>query len=439
MLTIEPFIAETVAQVIADRRQFHKNPEVGWTEFQTAATVSQRLKALGFTVESGRTVVDERTRMGVPSTNVIESAYQQALLNGYTKEVLEPFDNGYTGVVGTMVFGEGRVIALRFDMDALRIEESDAVQHLPAAEGYASCQKGVMHACGHDGHTAIGLGVATVLSKLKDQLKAGTVKLVFQPSEEGVRGAKAMVEAGIMHGVDYALACHLMANERYGSIICGSDGFMATTKMDVRFSGRPAHAGAAPNAGAHAILAAASAVVNLHAIPRHEAGASRINVGTFNGGTDRNVIPEEAVLKIETRGETTEINDYMRSYALRIIENTGKMHSVDTSINFMGEAIGGKSDTELITVIEAAAREMNCFDRIIGRDSHAGGSEDFSYMMSAVQQQGGKAAYFMIGAAPTGTEGVGHHTNAFDIDERALKLGVQMFIETVLKLVHKGA
>ncbi|MBS7525370.1 amidohydrolase [Fusibacter paucivorans] len=420
-------------QITADRRQFHKNPEVGWTEFQTAVTVSQRLKKLGFNVSEGRAVIHDASRMGVPPESTLTEAYQRAIDNGFDKKALEPFKGGFTGVVGTIVFGEGPVIALRFDMDALKIEESRSEAHLPAREGFLSSVAGIMHACGHDGHTAIGLGVAAVLSKLKPFMNAGTVKLVFQPSEEGVRGAKSMVKADIFEDVDDVLACHLIGNEAFGKIICGSNGFMATTKMDVRFSGRPSHAGSSPNAGRHAILAAASAVVNMHAIPRHEAGASRINVGTFNGGTDRNVIPEEALLKIETRGEQTEINDYMRQYALRIIKNAGEMHGVETDVTLMGEAIGGKSDESLVAVIKEVAEAMTIFDDIVGIDSHAGGSEDFSYMMSAVQAHGGKAAYFMVGAAPVGTSGVGHHTHEFDVDERALIASVQVMIETVVK------
>lgn len=432
---VQKYATSIEAQLIRDRRQFHSHPEVGWTEFQTAATVAARLKALGYQVDCGKDVINPNARMGVPEDEILEDAYQRALANGFDMNALAPFKGGYTGVVGKMRFGEGITVALRFDMDAIHLEESRDSSHRPVKEGFSSRYEGIMHGCGHDAHTAIGLAVAEILAGLKDHLKVGTVKLIFQPSEEGVRGAKSMVAAGVLSDVDYALACHMMANEAYGSMVCGVDGYMATSKLDVMFNGEPAHAGAAPNEGKHAILAACAAVMNLQAIPRHAAGASRINVGTIHGGTDRNVIPEKVMIKLETRGETTEINQYVRDYAIKVIEGAGTMHNVHTEVKLMGEALGGKSDQALVELIYGSATSLGIFEKIELRNSHAAGSEDFTYMMSAVQNQGGEAVYFMIGAAPEETKGVGHHTRCFDIDERAMISGVQVFIATITKLL----
>ncbi len=155
-----------------------------------------------------------------------------------------------------------------------------------------------------DGHAAIGLGLAEVLVGLRDCL-SGTVKLIFQPAEEGVRGAKAMVAAGVVEGVDALLGLHLYSGWPTGRVVPGKGGFLATSKFDAYFTGAPAHAGGAPQLGRNAMLAAATAVLNLHAIPRHADGVTRINVGRLIAGQGRNVIAPTAYLAIETRGATS--------------------------------------------------------------------------------------------------------------------------------------
>lgn len=422
-------------KIIETRRMIHQYPEVGWTEVRTAALVARELEALGFNVYKGNSVIDSNARMGVPDQQILDQHYKQTLALGFSEEELNPFKDGFTGVVGEMKFGEGPTVALRFDMDAIGLEESLNEVHVPVKKGFASKIVGQMHGCGHDGHTAIGLGVAESIAKMSHSFDKGTVKLIFQPAEEGVRGAKSMVEAGVLQGVDYVLACHIMATEPFGKIICGANGFMATAKLDVNFKGKAAHAGAAPNEGNHAILAACSAVLNLHAIPRHSEGATRINVGTIEAGTDRNIIPNEAKLKIETRGENTSINAYVKDYAYQIIKHAGLMHQVETEIEVVGEAVGGKSDMELIKIIGSIAESLDAFDEVVAFDNHAGGSEDFTYMMSAVQAQGGQAAFFMVGASPLKNGGVGHHTSNFDFREEALIEAVKIFTGVIVTLL----
>ena len=151
-------------------------------------------------------------------------------------------------------------------MDAVDGVEDETANHRPWREGFASINRGAMHSCGHDGHTAIGLAVAEVLVNQKEGL-FGTLKLIFQPAEEGVRGAKAMTEKGIVDDVDFLLGMHLGGPLRKtGQIGCDTPGFLATTKVDAIFTGVPAHAGAAPEQGKNAALAAAAAMLNLHAI-----------------------------------------------------------------------------------------------------------------------------------------------------------------------------
>ena len=248
-------------------------------------------------------------------------------------------------------------MAMRFDIDALGVIEDTSDEHRPAREGFGSVNAGMMHACGLDGHATIGLGVARILASLKDELH-GTVKLIFQPSEEGVRGAKSIVENGHLDGVQYLLGSHVdsLRENDPGLITPGSFGSLATTKYDVVFRGCSSHAGGSPHLGKNVMLAAATAVMNLYSIPRHGKGATRVNVGTLHAGSGRNVIADEAKMEIEVRGETTEINEYVSEYALSIPESAAKMHGCTCEIKLMGAANSLNSDQEL-----PQRRKRGCF------------------------------------------------------------------------------
>ncbi|WP_371362231.1 Indole-3-acetyl-aspartic acid hydrolase [Sporomusa rhizae] len=166
---------------------------------------------------------------------------------------------GKTGVVGIMDFGKpGYTVALRFDMDANDLMELADDSHRPFRENFSSINEGAMHGCGHDGHAAMGLGIAEVLAEMKDEL-IGKVKLIFQPAEEGARGAKCMTEKGIVDGVDYMLGVHLGLNaQKTGMVACSSASFQESIKTNAVFKGISAHAGAAPQQGRNALLAAAT-------------------------------------------------------------------------------------------------------------------------------------------------------------------------------------
>ena len=426
-------------QLIADRRSFHKYAEAGWTEFRTASLIARRLVELGIEVSTGPSVCSSEARMGLPSEDELSEHWQRAIAQGGDREFLEQMQGGFTGVVGTLNCGPGPTLALRFDIDALGVQESADPDHRPFAQEFSSVNAGVCHACGHDGHAAIGLGLAAVLVQRKPEL-SGTIKLVFQPAEEGVRGARSMVEAGVLDGVALLLGQHLMTGWGIGEIAPGMGGYAATRKLDVRFQGAPAHAGGSPEKGNNALLAAATAILNLHALPRHQDGFTRVNVGTLQGGTGRNVIPENALLVAEVRGETTELCDSMYERAARIISSAAQMHGCSFEIRPMGQAGTASSDPALAERVRSIAEQSlhaKAYDL-----AKLGGSEDFTEMMARVQQQGGQAANIGIGADFHGIQKgqepreriLPAHTGIYDFDERALGFAVQLLSHLVLEL-----
>ena len=421
-------------KTIARRRDFHKHAEAAWTEFRTAAYVAKTLTELGYTVATGADTHDESAMMGVPSKAELEKQMQRALEQGADKDWVAKMAGGKTGVVGTMKFAKpGPVVALRVDMDANDLVEAAEEKHRPFKEGFASINKGAMHACGHDGHTAVGLAVAEVLAGLKDEL-AGTIKLIFQPAEEGVRGAKAMMSKGVVDDVRYIVGMHLGVNlKKCGQVACKTEGFLATTKVDAVFTGTPAHAGAAPETGKNAILAACTATLNLHAISRHSQGASRVNVGVIQGGSGRNVIPANAVIKVETRGANSEINEYVYAEAVRIIEAAAAMQGCKVSMELMGGAAGCENDEALVARIRKVAERQKLLPDIVPA-GNIGGSEDCTYFMERVQKNGGQAAFVMVGTELA----AGHHDSFFDFNEAALLPAIALMSGTAAELLTQG-
>jgi aminobenzoyl-glutamate utilization protein A len=421
-------------KTIVRRRDFHKHAEAAWTEFRTASIVAKTLQGLGFRALVGEEVVEGSAMMGVPAPAELDRQVERALAQGGDKGWVEQMRGGKTGVVGVMKFAKpGPTVALRVDMDANDLVESDDPKHRPAREGFASVNKGAMHACGHDGHTAMGLGVAEVLAGLKDQL-AGTIKLIFQPAEEGVHGAKAMMARGVVDDVKYIVGVHLGVNlKKTGQVACRTEGFLATTKFDAVFTGVPAHAGAAPETGRNALLAAATATLSLHAISRHSQGASRVNVGVIQGGTGRNVIPANAIIKVETRGATTAINEYVYGEAVRIVEAAAAMQGVKVALQLMGGAAGCDNDPALVARIRQVAERQRLFTEILPA-GNIGGSEDCTYFMERVQKNGGQAAFVMIGTELA----AGHHDCFFDFNEDALVPGIALLAGVAADLLTRG-
>ena len=430
-------IRQIEPELISLRRTIHMYPETGWMEMRTSAILADRLTRLGYRVLTGRDTVAPGMRMGMPDDQALEKHAQDVLSQPGTPvhALTDDMRLGMTGVIGILDCGPGPVVALRFDIDALPMQEREDDGHRPHREGFDSRNRGWMHACGHDGHAAIGIGVAQVLMKYRDRLH-GQVRLIFQPAEEGARGARAVVGAGHLDGVDYFIGSHIAPDDTLddGDVTCGTWGSLATTKMDVVFQGLAAHAGGYPEKGKNALLAAASAVLALHAIPRHSGGQSRVNVGSLHAGGGRNVVPDRAEMQLEVRGETTEINAYMAQQARNICTGAAQMQDVTCSIRVVGEAESQHSDPGLISRIgDVVRRDLPFLTLSSEQNARNWGSEDISIMMNHVQAQGGQATYMRVMTRLAGAQ----HTVGFDFDESVLAKSVSVFCAAVLDLMKE--
>ena len=432
---MERIIRDIEDDLIRTRRSIHRRPETGWLEMRTSAIIHERLCALGYEVLTGSRAVAPEARMGVPDPETLNRHAEEVMTQENTplEYLTDEMKQGLTGVIGILERGPGPVVALRFDIDALGMVERNDDKHRPAREGFSSRNPGMMHACGHDAHVAIGLGTAAVLMGLKDQLH-GTLKLIFQPAEEGARGARAITAAGHLSDADYFIGSHVAPTDSLddGDVTAGTWGSLATTKLDAVFTGMAAHAGGYPEKGRNALLAAASAALALHAIPRHSEGQSRVNVGTLHAGTGRNVIPDQAVMQLEVRGETTEINQYMVRQAKNICRGTAEMQQCECEIRTVGEAEGQHSDLKLIQRIdEIVARDLPGLSLSTQQNARNWGSEDISIMMNEVQKHGGLATYMRVMTPMAGAQ----HTASFDLDERVIARSVRVFCAAVLDLM----
>lgn len=420
-------------QLVRWRRDFHAHPELGFCEYRTAARVCDLLAALpGCRIRAGREVMDPAARMNVPPPDDLATARREALATGANPRWIERLGDGLTGVTAEWEFARpGPTVVFRVDMDALPVTESADPAHRPAREGFASRYPGRMHACGHDGHTAIGLGLAILAAEHAAQL-AGRLRIIFQPAEEGCCGAASMTAAGVVADANWFIATHLgTAATDNGLVACGTTGWLATTKLDVTLHGVAAHAGLNPHEGRNALLAAATIATQLHALPRHGAGESRVNVGVLRAGTGRNIIADHAELKLEVRGATSAINHDMTIAARRVIEAAAALHGVRAEISLAGAAEGASCDPELKAVVCTAAGSLPGTTRVV--DSLVTpGSEDATFFMNAVQARGGKATYLLVGSPLA----AGHHHPSFDFDEAALPHAVALLGAIATRLLQ---
>ena len=425
-------VAEITPELTAWRRELHRFPEPRWQEVRTCARIAAHLEQLGYEVIAGEPVFAADARMGLPTQDVLDTAYDRAIRQGTDPKWAEIFKDGFTGVIGILCCGEGPTVALRFDVDGLLLQETENENHLPNRLGFRSENPGVMHACGHDAHIVFGMGTAQVLAELKDQLH-GTVKLIFQPAEEGVQGARGIVAKGHLDGVDYLLGSHVTGADEFGSDVTpGSVGYLATTKNDVVFRGVAAHSGASPETGNNAILAAATAILNLHAISRHSDGASRVNVGVIHAGTCRNVVADEAKLEMEVRGETTEINEYMHHRAMQVLQSAADMHGCSVQTKIVGASEAFTCDDAMMDRVYTICGEKMGLKVSENRIQRGGGSEDFSLMLNRVQALGGQGTFLRIRADMNAAL---HHRD-FDIGEDILPRGVKIFTGMAVSLLQ---
>lgn len=383
-LSIHPSVQNLEEEIVATRRDIHKHPELSFKEFRTAKLVSEKLQSLGI-------------------------------------EVREQV--GKTGVVGTLSGGKkGPTIALRADMDALPMQETSDVP-------YASIHEGVMHACGHDGHTAMLLGAAKVLSDKRDQI-AGNVKFIFQPAEEGYAGAKYMVADGALEGVDEIYGIHLWNYQKFGTVGVKPGPIMAASdKFIIDIQGIGGH-GACPQGTVDPIVVAAHLITALQTIVSRNTNpleSTVVTVGMMEGGTNFNIIPHHATLKGTARAYTEENRSLIKKRMAEITAGVGATYGAKITLDYQdGYPPTINADEQAQVLLEAA-------QKIVG-DTEAGypylsmGGEDFSYFAQEVP-----ACYFLVGSAPLDREpmSVPHHCSHFDIDERALLVGASVFVQVI--------
>lgn len=407
------------------RRDLHRYPESGWTEFRTTAMVGGILKELGYEVHFGGEFIKPQDVMG---RDIDPQAERQRAIGQGALPAMVAAIGEYTGLYTELDSGRsGPITALRFDIDCVDTTEAADAAHLPAREGFASVNPGRMHSCAHDGHTAIGLALAELLKK--EHMLKGKIRLLFQPAEEGVRGGYAMMRAGLVDDADYFIAVHLGLGKPTGEVSGGNHGFLCTTKFDAEYKGVSAHAGGEPQKGKNALLAAASAALNLHAIAPHSGGATRINVGVLHAGDGRNVIPPKAVMKIETRGENDLLAAYVYDRALRVLEGSAQAYGVGLKITKQGESNRADSSPELASLVSEIAEKIPGVTKT-DAVSQMTGSDDACWLMKRVQENGGLATYIGIGAMIT----AGHHNDRFDFDETAMDIALEVLHRTVKRL-----
>lgn len=382
---------ELEPQIVAWRRDIHMHPELGFQEVRTANLVAETLRDLGLEVEVGV---------------------------------------GRTGVVARI--GEGTpAIGIRADMDALPIQE---VNDVP----YASKTPGVMHACGHDAHTAILLGVAKLLHNMPDR-PAGEIRLLFQPSEEkwdsqGISGATAMISDNALQGLDAVIALHVSSTTPSGVIELG-EGYMlaAVDEFEATIQGKGGH-GASPNETIDPIYIQAQVINAIQGIRSRRlkpTEPSVITVGTIHGGTATNIIPHEVKL-------TGTIRSYSEETRQQLHDELEKAFGVARALggDFELKIVRGYpslyNDPKVTNLMRTVSAEAVGEDRLKPGEPIMG-AEDFAYMT-----QKAPGAMFFLGAE-IGDEKRPHHSPNFDIDERALPIGAAVLAETAVRLLQQKA
>lgn len=418
--------AERLDRLVALRRDLHRHPEPAWREFYTTARLVEELERIGVDeLHVGPDAINADYRWGLPED---EEAYDKwasmAVEDGADPDVVEKLAGGHTGVVAVLDRGPGPHIGLRVDIDALFRKEARDVDHHPAAEGFRSEREGLMHACGHDAHATIGIGV---LERIAESDFSGRLTVCFQPAEEEIGGGKAVAESGHFDDVEYLFAVHVGLGHPTGEVVAGFERFLAVANLKATFSGSSAHAGARPEEGENAVLALSTAVQNLYAISRHSGGMTRVNVGAISGGSASNIIGEKAHLEGEVRGGTTSLCEYMKDRADGVLTAAAAMYDCDVDVTFGPEAPGASSDQSLASTVETVAATVDGVESALPISPFRG-SEDATFLMDHVQQQGGKATYIGIG---TDTPG-GHHTATFDVDEESIRIGVEVLSQSIL-------
>jgi amidohydrolase len=393
--------ADKIEQKVIDwRRDFHANPELGNREFRTAEIVAKHLKSLGIEVKTGV---------------------------------------GKTGVVGVLIGGlPGPTIALRADMDALPVTERvDVTFASKIKTTYNGKETGVMHACGHDAHTAILMGVAEILAGMKKDLR-GTVKFIFQPAEEGApegeeNGAKLMIKEGVMENpkVDVIFGLHVSAETPTGQISYKPAGFMASASdVKIIVKGAGAH-GASPWMGVDPIVTSAQIVNNLQTIISRNLklidNPAVVTIGSINGGNRSNIIPEKVEMLGTVRTFTDEdekmIFDRIRTIVTKTAESNGATAEVVLPYTYSYPVTF--NDTALVRKMLPTLQRTTGVGKTV-LVSAITGAEDFSFFQQKVP-----GFFFQLGSKPVNAKPTSHHTADFFLDESSFKLGVNAFTNLV--------
>lgn len=395
------------------RREIHKWPEPGWAEFVSTARAIEFLEKEGFKVLCGREAVNEKfIRGAIPKE--VEQGLKFAKVRGVSDELLARMD-GVTGAIGIFETGRpGPVIAFRCELDCIPVKETDDPEHIPNKEGFASEHEGYMHACSHDGPQAVLMGLAKWIKANADKL-CGTVKIIYQPAEEGGRGARPMAESGLLDDVDFLYCGHFGCDIPGGEVITAPEKFLCSTKIDVHYKGLPSHAFMHPEAGRNALMAAATASLALMSLPRHGLGATGVNVGVLRAGEGRNVVASTAEMLCDVRGENSIITKELVRQAIERFTHAAEMYECSVDYKFLGETLDLKPDPEARDNIARAAEGVTYVDKISSW-MNFNGSEDATVLADRVQKLGGKCSYVVVGSELK----AGHHQSKFDFEEKRL-------------------
>jgi amidohydrolase len=398
---IERAVEKIAPRLIEIRRDIHAHPELSGREFRTAALVAEYFKELGLEVRTGI---------------------------------------GGTGVLGVLRGGRpGPVVGFRGDMDALPITEETGLPFASRVKDTKDGREtGVMHACGHDIHTALLLGAATVLSRFRDEIP-GTVLFIAQPAEEEGDGALRMIEDGVFrdlapqalfafHVDDTLPAGRVSYVPAYAGANC--DGF------DLVIRSRGCH-GANPHLCADPITVGAQVVVALQAMLAREVDVRRnavITVGSFHAGTAGNVIPREAVLRATVRNYGDDQRRLLREKIERLVDGLCRAWGADYSLDYAFGTIALYNDPELMAeILPAAAEALGGRDRLVEYPPDMGG-EDFSYFARRAP-----AVMLNLGVVPEGPGGVSLHSPTFVADEAAIPLGVKVMSAVIWDYLSRRA
>ncbi len=389
MTTIWQAAHELFPYTQALRRDFHQHPELGFQEVRTAGIVARELRDLGLEVHTG-----------IAQTGVV------AIIEGAA---------------------EGPTVLARFDMDALPIQEETGA-------AYASQTPGVMHACGHDGHTAIGLTVARLLAARAHQLR-GRVKLVFQPAEEGLGGALRMVQEGVLENPrpDYALALHLWNGWPVGRVGVTEGPAMAAAEMfRITLRGKGGHA-AIPHAAVDPVVAAAHLITALHTVvsrnvPAAEAGV--LTVASVQAGQAPNVIPEQAEMQGTLRAFDTDVFTTLQQRLEELAYSIGRAFGVHVEVEHRDYSPAVVNDPAVARRVQAVVRRLWPEAEVI-TDYRTMGSEDMSWMMQDIP-----GCYFFVGSADPGRGlDAPHHHPRFDFDESVLPKAAAIMAAAIMDLL----